>query len=202
MQRATWLYTSFVTLCVSQYTVRPFCFNCRKFTHFILWLSRHSKSPPSWLFAQSFVQAQMKENTKAPRHWPLWGESTGDRWIPSQRASNAEKSFHLTVTSSSIQIFFDYDNQQVYIYKISRLAREMNSLTRQHKAWWCPIVKKYLYNHRFNHFCWWNFKVFLLRPWRFAELFPWHNEENMHVRNHIHFEMAKYFISAVIRMVY
>ena len=36
------------------------------------------------------VQAPIKENTKAPRHWPLWGESTGDRWFPSQRASNAE----------------------------------------------------------------------------------------------------------------
>ena len=22
-----------------------------------------------------------KKNTKAPRHWPLWGEFTGDRWI-------------------------------------------------------------------------------------------------------------------------
>ena len=22
------------------------------------------------------------ENIKAPRHWPLWGEFTGDRWIP------------------------------------------------------------------------------------------------------------------------
>ena len=28
------------------------------------------------------VQVQIKENIKAPRHWPLWGESTGDRWIP------------------------------------------------------------------------------------------------------------------------
>ena len=27
-------------------------------------------------------QAQIKENIKAPRHWPLWGEFTGDRWIP------------------------------------------------------------------------------------------------------------------------
>ena len=25
---------------------------------------------------------QIKENIKAPRHWRLWGESTGDRWIP------------------------------------------------------------------------------------------------------------------------
>ena len=34
------------------------------------------------LFTQPFIQAQNKENTKAPRHWPLRGEFTGDRWIP------------------------------------------------------------------------------------------------------------------------
>ena len=28
------------------------------------------------------IPAQIKENIKAPRHWPLWGEFTGDRWIP------------------------------------------------------------------------------------------------------------------------
>ena len=28
------------------------------------------------------VQAQTKENIKAPRHWPLCGEFTGYRWIP------------------------------------------------------------------------------------------------------------------------
>ena len=27
---------------------------------------------------------------RAPRHWPWWGEFTGDRWIPAQRANNAE----------------------------------------------------------------------------------------------------------------
>ena len=25
---------------------------------------------------------QIKESIKAPRHWPLRGEFTGDRWIP------------------------------------------------------------------------------------------------------------------------
>ena len=30
----------------------------------------------------TFVQAQIKEIIKAPRHWPLWGEFTDDRWIP------------------------------------------------------------------------------------------------------------------------
>ena len=35
------------------------------------------------------IEAQIKANIKAPRYWPLWGEFTGDRWIPSQRASKA-----------------------------------------------------------------------------------------------------------------
>ena len=29
-----------------------------------------------------FFQAKIKENIKVPRHWPLWGESTSDPWIP------------------------------------------------------------------------------------------------------------------------
>ena len=49
------------------------------------------KSPASRLFAQPFVQAKIKENVKAPLHWRLWGKSTGDRWIHSQRASNTDK---------------------------------------------------------------------------------------------------------------
>ena len=39
-------------------------------------------APALRLFIQPFIQAQIKENIKAPRHWPLWGEFTGDRWIP------------------------------------------------------------------------------------------------------------------------
>ena len=30
----------------------------------------------------STVYSQIKENIKAPRHWPLCEEFTGDRWIP------------------------------------------------------------------------------------------------------------------------
>ena len=33
-------------------------------------------------------KAQIKENIKAPRHWPLWREFTGE--FPAQRASNTE----------------------------------------------------------------------------------------------------------------
>ena len=38
------------------------------------------KSPASRVFSQPFLQAQIKENIKAPRHWPLCVEFTGHRW--------------------------------------------------------------------------------------------------------------------------
>ena len=40
------------------------------------------KSPAYRLFTELFIQAQIKENIKARRHWPLWGEFAGDQWIP------------------------------------------------------------------------------------------------------------------------
>ena len=47
-----------------------------------LWAQWHLKSLVSQLFAQPFVQVQIKENIKAPCHWPWWGESTSDQWMP------------------------------------------------------------------------------------------------------------------------
>ena len=42
------------------------------------------------VYSTVFFQVQIKENIKAPRHWPLCGEFTGDRWIPAEKTSNAE----------------------------------------------------------------------------------------------------------------
>ena len=39
------------------------------------------RSPASRLFTQPFIQKQIKQNTKAPPHWPLCGEFIGQRWI-------------------------------------------------------------------------------------------------------------------------
>ena len=36
----------------------------------------------SQITSPTIIQAQMEENIKAPRHWPLWGEFPGDRGIP------------------------------------------------------------------------------------------------------------------------
>ena len=53
---------------------------------YIAWAWLRLKSPMSRLFAQ----AKIKENIKTVRYLPLWGESSGDRGFPLQRASNAE----------------------------------------------------------------------------------------------------------------
>ena len=62
--------------------------------HWLRYIWWRLKSPASRLFTnrlftQPFIQAQIKENIKAPRHWPLCGEFTGDRW----------KCFHLMTSS-------------------------------------------------------------------------------------------------------
>ena len=54
------------------------------------WARWHLKSPASKLFNQPFIQAQIRENIKVLRHWPLWGEFTITGEFPTQRARNAE----------------------------------------------------------------------------------------------------------------
>ena len=44
-----------------------------------------SNHQPQDCVTQPFIQAQMKENIKAPLHWPLRGEFTGHQWIPRKK---------------------------------------------------------------------------------------------------------------------
>ena len=57
------------------------------------------KSPASRLFAQRFIHAQIKENIKAARHWPLWWEFTCDRWIPRTKGQYRGKCIHFMTSS-------------------------------------------------------------------------------------------------------
>ena len=54
------------------------------------WARWRLKSSALRLFTQPFIQAQVKENIKAPRHWSLCGEYTETGEFPTQRAINAE----------------------------------------------------------------------------------------------------------------
>ena len=54
------------------------------------------------MFTQPFIQAQIKENIKAPCHWHLWGKFTGDRWIPRTKGQWYGDCFHLTTSSCNL----------------------------------------------------------------------------------------------------
>ena len=54
------------------------------------WTRYRLKSSALPLFTEPFIRAQIKENIKAPRHWPLCVEFTGTGEFPAQMASNAE----------------------------------------------------------------------------------------------------------------
>ena len=52
------------------------------------WARWHLKSPRLDCLLNRWSRRIIKENIKALRHWPLWGEFTGE--FPAQTASNAE----------------------------------------------------------------------------------------------------------------
>ena len=59
------------------------------------WFETPSRSLWRHCNAQRFIQAQMKENMKALRHWLLCREFTRDRWIPRTNGQLRGKCFHL-----------------------------------------------------------------------------------------------------------
>ena len=83
-------------------TWRPWARNCQTDTAMLKTSSKHhhycdvimsamaNQKPASRLFTQTFIQTQIKENIKAPRHWPLCGNSPGTGEFSAQMASYAE----------------------------------------------------------------------------------------------------------------
>ena len=78
----------------------------------ILWgLMAGHPAPASPLFTQPFIQAKIKENIKAPRHWPLCKEFTGDGEFPAQMASNAK----------DVSIWWRHHGQTGFVPKLGTL---------------------------------------------------------------------------------
>ena len=72
---------------------------------------------------------------KTPRHWSLWGESTGDRWIAFKRQVT-RKCFHLMTSSCCID---DVDN------KFS--SRHILPKSRQHSIYRCRMRHALRWRH-------------------------------------------------------
>ena len=58
-----------------------------------------------------------KESIKAPRHWPLWGQSTGQRWIP------------LTKGQLHENVSFDDVITTVNVVHVSRMGKKRGAQT-------------------------------------------------------------------------
>ena len=87
---STWLLIGWRVWCLP--IVEKQCLKIPVASHYddVIMSAMALKPPASRLFTQAFIQAQIKENIKASRLWSLWGEFTGDRWIPRTKCSNAE----------------------------------------------------------------------------------------------------------------
>ena len=69
---------------------------------------------------------QIKENINVPRHWPLWGEFTGDRWIPLIKGQWRGKCFHLLTSSYStrnLKQTLNVESRDPYMLSLSYLRQ-------------------------------------------------------------------------------
>ena len=93
-----------------------------------------------------FIQTQVKENIKAPRHWPLCGEFTGDRWIPHTKGQLHGKCFQLMTSScSTILVLWTnghrfplhfVEGQQMQSFMFSSFLRPIKLLNAQSNCQW------------------------------------------------------------------
>ena len=92
------------------------------------WEPWRPKSSAYRLFAQPFVQAHMKKNIKAQLYWPLWGESTGDRWIPLNNAENVAicQRHHGNILLQPRCVKYEHDIHQVVVFLTILRNRENN----------------------------------------------------------------------------
>ena len=131
------IYTSFVVIClfciciISHYNIHAALQWCHN-----EYDGASNHQPHNW-FTQPFIQAKIKQNIKAPCHWPLWGEImyimllpllygiyiTGSRYhymweIPFRRFIIKEKHVTLGVMchASIHMIFLNFQHHNLLVY--------------------------------------------------------------------------------------
>ena len=96
------------------------------------------------LFTQPFILTQIKENIKAPRHWPLCREFTGTGEFPTQMASNAENvsiwwrhhDILINVCLTAVEIFNVLSLTNVSFEILRKMAQ------REALVFWAKNIKK------------------------------------------------------------
>ena len=116
-----------------------------------IWARCRLKSPASSLFTQPFIQVQIKENTKAPHHWHLWGISPATGEFPAQMASNVENVSILMTSSCSdilsfqsrlwkpynaVFLLVEYSNYRTIVSMYTELSRRTQVHTKCAQSQW------------------------------------------------------------------
>ena len=78
------------------------------------------------------------------RHWPLWGKSTGDRWIPLTKGQWRRKCFHL-ITSSWVII--------CWREKSKLIAEYLPSFANEYQGIIMLLIYKNIYVSYRNYYC-------------------------------------------------
>ena len=95
----------------------------------------------------------MKENIKAPRHWPLWGESTNDRWIPPNKGPVTRKIFTFDdVIMNTINILQITRNRQVELVRVRNGVSFVNANSDPYNALVTDVLY-YIYTVSFILHC-------------------------------------------------
>ena len=97
------------------------------------WARWRLKSPVSPLYTQPFIQTQMKENFKAPPHWPLWPVNSPQKWLVTRNMSPFGDVIRLIITATSNSPCSLTCDSSINIlnYRINILNR-LSALLRQH----------------------------------------------------------------------
>ena len=128
----------------------------------------------SFTIVYRLFRRRSKKTSKELRHWPLWWEFTGDRWIPRTKGQLQGNCFHLMTSSCPIiempwtitidhagQIRWNYFPYYCTVCVVKPLSLSLSlSLSRthtQHTHTWClpflMLKPKAKWNGDFGLFC-------------------------------------------------
>ena len=92
----------------------------------------------------TFCSGADHRNIKAPRHWPLLGEFTGDQWIPSTKVQWRGKYFHLTMSSWFVDL--------ISVNHVSYLSEfVIKSDTNQYRSMICMVTMEIQFKPNLIH---------------------------------------------------
>ena len=95
-----------------------------------------SQTTGVWIVYATVVRPQNKENPKALRRWPLWGEFTSDRWISCTKASNVENVsiddviiMNENISQIPLSAVMEFDYRKINSFRSDKMVEKLQTAT-------------------------------------------------------------------------